>query len=268
MNKKDIERMREQMLPKQSVIDDLKAQIALDSQPKIARKNIIPAISSLAAICAALLLIVKFSPNGEVPISHETTPASNESGPSATYEVTVEQTGEETLNASTQVATQASPSTDFSGFEVVTSGEDIIITTTAVTGTTPPTNAETHPIPKWDEMTLTEQFGTFEFNGTTFGAAPKGKIFDSFIEHEIGKSFSEGYDVYDDKIHKLNLTVYSITGYDECHKRRKIRGIVTQLLPIHKPVVFIQDSWRICHYLQLHNNLKINRSTTPITPMR
>lgn len=71
-------------------------------------------------------------------------------------------------------------------------------------------------VPKWDEMTISEQFTEFEYNSATYGT----RVTDIGIEN-IGNSMGlvtlQGYDIYTDTTYTTKGTIYEISNISsEC----------------------------------------------------
>ena len=76
-------------------------------------------------------------------------------------------------------------------------------------------------IPRWDEMTVTEQFNSFEDYYCTGGIIPESKIGDS-----LGAVTLQGYDEYDpEAVHEITAEFFTITGINEkCAKAARYEG--------------------------------------------
>lgn len=69
-------------------------------------------------------------------------------------------------------------------------------------------------VPKWDELTITQQFSLFKYNGENYNiryaAIPK-----EMIGKKIGNVVLEGYDTYTKNTYTHNATAYAVNSFSE-----------------------------------------------------
>lgn len=89
-------------------------------------------------------------------------------------------------------------------------------TTVAVVAGENETQNETIIIPRWDEMDLTGQYGSFEYDGREYNANG-AKLGDYTLGEPLGSIMLKGYDIYEDKEYEAKGEIYSIEGISaEC----------------------------------------------------
>lgn len=80
-----------------------------------------------------------------------------------------------------------------------------------VVPSTPTQSAESYPIPKWDEMTVSQQYFTFAFDSASYSTR-NTEIQPENVGAALGTAEAMGIDHYADTVHTTNVTVYEINN--------------------------------------------------------
>ena len=93
----------------------------------------------------------------------------------------------------------------------ITANVEIVPTTeaTAKVETVPATRHELAVIPRWEQMTRSEQFGEFYVGEDRYSTRVTA-IDASNVGEKLGSSTAQGYDIYTDTTHKATLDYYAI----------------------------------------------------------
>lgn len=79
-------------------------------------------------------------------------------------------------------------------------------------------------IPKWDEMSISQQFSSFNFDDKEYSTRVCS-IDEAHIGAKLGAVTLEGYDIYEDKSYKIQAEVYEINDVNtECAAAIKFEG--------------------------------------------
>lgn len=76
---------------------------------------------------------------------------------------------------------------------------------------TPAQSGESYQIPKWDEMTVSQQYFTFEFDSASYSTR-QTEIAPENVGAALGTAEAMGIDHYTDTVHKAGVTVYEINN--------------------------------------------------------
>lgn len=79
------------------------------------------------------------------------------------------------------------------------------------------TETEICAIPHWDEMTLTEQFSEFEYNGCNYFVLSAAVNDESRIGEKLGDVTLTGYDVYTDEEYSINAEIFDMTKFSDSY---------------------------------------------------
>ncbi len=96
---------------------------------------------------------------------------------------------------------------------------------TAKVETVPATHHELSAvIPRWEEMTISEQFGEFHVGEDRYSTRVTA-IDAAHVGEKLGESTSKGYDIYTDTAHEMSLAYYAIHGIStECALAAQFEG--------------------------------------------
>ncbi|MBQ8753099.1 MAG: hypothetical protein IJZ13_08360, partial [Clostridia bacterium] len=88
-------------------------------------------------------------------------------------------------------------------------------------------------IPRWDEMTITQQFSEATYQGNRYSihnaAVPKDKV-----GRQLGTDTVSGFDIYTDTTHTIGVTLFAINGIaEECAVAVQYEGVTGYYPAVH-----------------------------------
>lgn len=260
------------------ISDDLISE-AEESEKKV---NIINRITATGAIAACFILITVFGirslHNGKndivsysisetisVTATNETTTqaASKSEGIAITNETetslmtvvepSVEaQTSQTTKETTAEIETATQVTSEKGNTATAVTQSDTVYTQTETQQTGIP---ELAFIPRWDSMTVADQFNNFSYNGTVYYTGSKKIFGDNEVGELLSMSESTGYDIYEDKDYTIKCGVYSIKGISpECAVAVKYEGY-DEYYPAQNQYYYPETLGDLINDLNLRENL-------------